>query len=228
MTGGEGPLALSRTLLDAARAGDDLSGLLPRLRDVDPGALVDDDARLAFWINVYNARVKSAVRERGLRGNLLAHRGFFRAVGWDVGGRAVTLHGMEHGLLRGNRPAPWTFWRPLGRADPRLRWAVRRPDARVHFALNCGAVSCPPVRSYAAGRIHEQLDVATRAYLDTEVRIEGDTLVLPYLCRLYRGDFPDVRAFAADHVDDARAAWIRAHPDAPIRWGAYRWEIGEP
>lgn len=163
-----------------------------------------------------------------MRGDLRAYRGFFRAVGWGVGGRAVSLHVMEHGLLRANRPAPWTFWRPLGRADPCLPWAVRRLDARVHFALNCGAVSCPPIRSYAAERVDAQLDVATRAYFDTEVRIDGATLVLPYLCRLYRGDFPDARAFAADHLDEARAAWIRAHPDAPVRWGPYRWRIGEP
>lgn len=223
----EDALSLSRALLDAARAGQDHAPLVARLREVDPAALPDDAARVAFLLNVYNARVKSAIRERGMRGNLLAYRGFFRAVGWDVGGRAITLHEMEHGLLRGNRPAPWTFWRPLRASDPRRAWAPARFDPRVHFALNCGATSCPPIRSYDAARLDAQLDLATRAYLDGEVVIEGEKLRLPYLCRLYARDFPDPRAFAAAHVDAERADWIRTHPNAAITWGEYRWEIGE-
>ena len=35
--------------------------------------------------------------------------------------------------------------------DPRVREAmVARVDPRVHFALNCAAASCPPVRAYTA------------------------------------------------------------------------------
>lgn len=221
------PEALAASYLVATRLAHDTAALERALREVDPGQFTTDAARLAFWINVYNARVKRAVRERGMSGNLLLHRGFFHQVGLDVGGHGVSLHVIEHGLLRGNRRAPYTPWRPLGARDPRRAWAIRAFDPRVHFALNCGAVSCPPIRAYAADRIDAQLARATRAYFETELVIEGGALRLPYLCTLYRADFPDLRAFAAAHVDPARAAWIRAHPDAPLRWSPYRWEIGE-
>lgn len=218
-------VALSDALLVAARAGDDVEPHVRALADVDPAALVGP-ARVAFWLNVYNARVKTAVRERGLRGDLRRHRGFFRGTSWVVGGREVSLHVMEHGLLRANRRAPYTLFRPLGSADPRLGWAAPTLDPRVHFALNCGAISCPPIRAYTAERLDEQLALATRSYLEGEVAIEGETLRLPYLCTLYRGDFPELLPFVAAHVDEERAAWIRANPGARVRWGPYRWEIG--
>jgi len=220
------PVALSQALLVAARAGGDVAPLVARLAEVDPRALVGDAARLAFWINVYNARVKSAVRERKLTGSLRRHPRFFTTVGWVVGGRAVSLHVMEHGVLRGNRPAPRTFWRPLSRSDPRAAWAPSRLDPRVHFALNCGAVSCPPIRAYTAEGLDAQLTLATRAYLDGEVVVTGEGITLPYLCTLYRSDFgAGLLDFVADHVDDARAAALRARPTAKLRWGPYRWEI---
>lgn len=201
---------------------------MARLVHVDPDGIVGDDARLAFWLDVYNARVKTAVRERRMTGNLLRHRGFFREVGWAVGGRFVSLHVLEHGIVRTNRPAPFTFWRPLAVADPRVAWAPARLDPRVHFALNCGARSCPPIRAYTAEGLDAQLTLATRSYLDGEVVVSGGTLTLPHLCKLYRGDFGDLLAFVAAHVDEVRAAWIRAHgATARVRWGAYRWEIGE-
>lgn len=214
------PLSRSAALLEAARAGQPVA---PDLDDVDPAALSGAE-RTAFWLNVYNAKVKAAIREQGVTGTLRAHPGFFRG-GWSVGGRFISLHVIEHGLLRGNRPAPWTFWRPLGSSDPRLAWGVPL-DPRVHFALNCGAVSCPPIRAYTAEKLDAQLALATRAYLDGEVAVEGGVLRLPWLCKLYRGDFPDVREFTAMHVDPERAEWIRKHPGAPLRWGPYRWEIG--
>lgn len=217
-------MVLSEALLAAARAGDDVAPHVRLLATVNPADLAGP-ARVAFWLNVYNARVRTAVRAGELRGDLRRQWGFFRRTSWNVGGHDVSLHVMEHGLLRGNRRAPYTLGRPLGQGDPRLRWAVERLDPRVHFALNCGAISCPPIRAYVAERLDEQLALATRSYLDAEVATEGGALRLPYLCTLYRADFPDLRAFVAAHVDAERAAWIGAHPRAPLRWGPYRWEI---
>ena len=33
--------------------------------------------------------------------------------------------------------------------DPRSAVCLTEVDPRVHFALNCGALSCPPIRIYA-------------------------------------------------------------------------------
>ena len=39
--------------------------------------------------------------------------------------------------------------------------AVDVIDFRIHFALNCGAKSCPPIAFYSYDKINDQLDLAT-------------------------------------------------------------------
>lgn len=177
-------------------------------------------------MNLYNAVVLEAVRAEGLTGDLRRHRGFFHRAGTDVGGLRFPLHVIEHGLLRRARPAPWTFWPSLSPGDPRRVWMLDAVDARVHFALNCGARSCPPIRAYTPEAWHTQLDLATRAYLG-DVRVEGGALVLPYLLKLYRRDIPDPLRRFAGHLPEPVRDWLTRHPDPPIRWAPYDWQLIE-
>ena len=43
------------------------------------------------------------------------------------------------------------------------------PHDRIHFALNCGARSCPPIRVYAAAKLETQLNTAARSFCSQEV-----------------------------------------------------------
>ena len=218
------PIPLSVEILVAARTDPpSVERLVPELAACNPTAISGDAARIAFWVNLYNALVRTAVRAEGLRGDLRTHRRFFHRAAWKIGDETCSLHVIEHGILRNNRPAPWTFWRPLSKTDPRLSFAPSQLDPRVHFALNCGAVSCPPIRAYDPTALDHQLDLATRSYLSGEVSLHGRTLQLPYLCHLYARDFGDraaLLAFIARHTD------IRiSHPNPRVTWGPYRWEI---
>ena len=38
-------------------------------------------------------------------------------------------------------------------------------DPRIHFALNCGATSCPPIRVYSSANLDYQLDRAAASFL---------------------------------------------------------------
>ena len=38
-------------------------------------------------------------------------------------------------------------------SDPRHKMALTSLDPRIHFALNCGASSCPPIRIYTEDRL---------------------------------------------------------------------------
>ena len=62
-----------------------------------------------------------------------------------IGGQTFSLNALEHGVLRGNVPGPYTWSAPFRSGDPRAG-AVLPLDVRIHFALNCGATSCPAVR----------------------------------------------------------------------------------
>ena len=45
------------------------------------------------------------------------------------------------------------YVRPFGEGDPRLSLALERAEPRIHFALNCGAKSCPPIKTYSADSV---------------------------------------------------------------------------
>ena len=72
------------------------------------------------------------------------------------GGLVLSLDEIEHGILRCDRPHPATGKRLLAQGrtdlDPTVL-SVGQFDCRIHFALNCGARSCPAVRFYRVMRI---------------------------------------------------------------------------
>ena len=37
----------------------------------------------------------------------------------------------------------------------------------IHFALVCGAKSCPPIKTYKAEGVHEQLEAAARSFFES-------------------------------------------------------------
>lgn len=45
-------------------------------------------------------------------------------------------------------------------------------DARIHFALNCGAASCPAIKLYSTDTLEEGLAAAAEAFCASEVVIE--------------------------------------------------------
>lgn len=67
---------------------------------------------------------------------------------YNLGGHVFSLDEMEHGILRANAPHPSGKRLLPDEADPRLKLAMKELDFRIHFALNCGAKSCPPIRLF--------------------------------------------------------------------------------
>ncbi len=228
------PAGLSRLLLGEARQVegpgrcDRLEGPARRLRGVDPAAIDGDGKRLAFWINVYNALLLHRLCLRPVRGSVLRRPRLFSAAAYDIGGERYSLNLIEHGLLRRNRRPPYHLRRPLRGSDVRLRAAPSRFDPRIHFTLNCGARSCPPIHIYEPDEIEQQLGLATRAYLgaETEVDNERGRVRLPGLMRLYRADFGDRAAqleLAARHVPAVRAARERHGERLEVRHASFDW-----
>ena len=68
--------------------------------------LVSREARLAFWINTYNALVTEGISAFGLRHSVWEVPDFFQRIGCRIGDRVFTADEIEHGVLRGNRPGP--------------------------------------------------------------------------------------------------------------------------
>ncbi len=205
------------------------------LRDFDPGSLSTREERLAFWINLYNALVIDAVIAFGIRQSVTEGRlgllAFFRRAAYDVGGFRISCDDIEHGILRGNRGHPAVPGPHFGPSDVRRSWMVDPPDVRIHFALNCASLSCPPVGFYDAARIDAQLDMATQNFIAAAVAADMDEgrLCLSRIFSWYAGDFgghAGVLDFVARYVPEEVQAWLLARENAvQLAYEPYDWSL---
>ncbi|NDJ76884.1 MAG: DUF547 domain-containing protein [Chloroflexi bacterium] len=155
------------------------------LCDYDPASLTSDDERLAFWLNLYNALVIHAVIAVGVRERVTEARGFFERAAYIVNGYRLSADDIEHGILRANAGHPFLPGRQFGPHDPRRAMRLPQRDPRLHFALNCGATSCPPISFYSAENLDAQLDLAARNFLNGGgARLERKNGVL-WLSRIF-------------------------------------------
>ncbi len=151
-----------------------------------------DSKRLAFWINIYNGFTQYFLKQDPSL--YIKDRGaFFKKPQIPIAGYQLSMHEIEHGVLR--RGA--TIW-SLGyvrllwaRSDFARKFAVDSVDYRIHFALNCGALSCPPVVAYHLPVVERQLDDSSALYLQQQVQydIKTGTLFVPRLLLWFTGDF---------------------------------------
>jgi hypothetical protein len=183
-------LAASSEFVTAAEAARRLGGV--RL-----ATLTGRGPRLAFWINVYNALVLHGIVRLGVRRSVVRVWNFFGRATFRIDGLVFSVDDIEHGVLRGNRRRVIPPLRPFGARDPRLAHAIEPLDPRIHFAINCGARSCPPVGVYRAEAIDAQLDLATRSFVNQEVWLDGGRLVCSRLFKWYRRDFDGAGGLAA-------------------------------
>lgn len=161
-----------------------------KLRYFDP-TLLSPTERKAFFLNVYNALMIHAIAVLSRPKSTFERIQLYNTAAYSIGGRVYSLDAIEHGVLRGNRAGGSPFASaPFEDADARLQCSLSQLDARIHFALNCGARSCPPVRYYDAKRVDESLDAATRAFLlDVVVDTQRNTVTLSRIFHWYRKDF---------------------------------------
>lgn len=54
--------------------------------------------------------------------------------------------------------------------DPRAALAVNPPDPRIHFALNCGAASCPAIRVFTPASLDAGLEAAAQVFCAGEAK----------------------------------------------------------
>ena len=162
------------------------------LQSFDLRSLKEREERLAFWINIYNIAVIHGVVELEVEKSVKEVSRFFDRVTYEIGGFQFTLNEMEHGILRGNRRPPYRLLRPFGKEDSRLEFAVVPLDPQIHFALVCGAHSCPPVSFYQADQIDFQLQIAAMSFINSpQVKIlpQEETILVSKIFKWYRADF---------------------------------------
>ena len=203
-----------------------------RLAYVRLDTLPDRSARLAFWINVYNALVLHGIVGLGVRRSVARVWNFFGRTAYRIDGLLFSPDDVEHGVLRGNRRRVIPPLRPFGSGDGRRRHRLDPLDPRIHFAINCGARSCPPISVYRADAIEAQLELATRSFVNEEVALENGRLVCSRLFKWYRRDFDaagGLEAFLLRYLDDGPLRRALAAGPAPrLGFRPWDWSLHRP
>jgi hypothetical protein len=136
-----------------------------------------DNEQFAFYANVYNAWTIKLILTKYPDISSIKSLGIFNTGPWKkkvvrLKDQTVSLDHIEHDILR-----------------PRFK------DPRVHFAINCAAKSCPPLRSepYTADRLDQQLDDATRSFINNpdSYRLDGQNLYVSRIFKWFSEDFND-------------------------------------
>ncbi len=169
------------------------------------------DEKLALLINAYNAftlrlvgenRPLASIRNIPARDRWLGRR-------WRIGEHTMSLHEIENVWLR-----------------------TRFIEPRIHFAINCASVGCPPLRAgaYTGATIESELSSHTQAVHEDPrwARFDGTTLWLTKVYIWYAGDFVQaaggIANFAGRYMPDV--ADTLAGGSAPqLRWLPYDWTI---
>jgi hypothetical protein len=155
-------------------------------------SLDNDNKTKAFWINTYNAFVQILLTENP---SLFEDRGaFFKADQINVGGQLMSLDFIEHGIIRGSKvKLSMGFMKDPFASGLEKQFRVEETDGRVHFALNCGATSCPYVAVYSAYELDIELDQISRQFLKrtTDYHKSEDEVYVTTLFSWFKGDFSD-------------------------------------
>lgn len=206
---------------DAFASSTEFQVYLGQLAEVDMARLRISE-RLALWINAYNAYTIELINRHGEREsirNINKSFGFIKGKGpWserfaDVGGYEYTLDEIEHEVIR-----------------PRF------DEPRIHFALVCAALGCPPLENeaYTGTRLDEQLDEQTRGFLarhadKNRVDVASRTVHLSPIFDWYRGDFPEGRAglglYIAPYLPEGPARDLLESGDFDVEFTHYDWSL---
>ena len=152
----------------------------------EPEWFPTEDERKRYYLTAYNAYILFyAASGYPDRHTLWSGLGLFKNKDIVLGGRKLTLNDLEHNIIR-----------------------KEFMDPRIHFALNCGARSCPPLKAgvIAQNATDNELEQAARRFINDpgNVRFDEPSLTL-YLSKIF--DW-----FAVDFLHYLRAKRGLANP----------------
>jgi Protein of unknown function, DUF547 len=186
--------ALSQQFFDAVKNNNSAQAdfLATRLAEFNPQELksqLDSDAKtLAFWMNIYNTSVQYILKKDPSK---FDDRGaFFKAKQITIAGEVLSLDIIEHGILRKSKSKlSLGFLRKIKVSKFERTFRINKVDARIHYALNCGALSCPPIVAYHSEKIEQELDLSVSDYLKKYCVVGENDVKVPVLFSWFRADF---------------------------------------
>lgn len=174
----------------------------------------EEDDQLAFWINAYNVLTVKGIMDNFPLESVLGVTGFFDGVYYQAGGESLTLNDIE---------------------NERIRAVFNEP--RIHFAVNCASMGCPPLRveAFEGAMLENQLEEQTMLFIQRTTRIDSNTMEIHIskLFEWFNGDFESemegggVRMFLSRYLDiEERAALT--NEENRLVYEEYDWTLNVP
>jgi len=168
----------------------------------------DKAERQAFLINAYNAWMLRTILENYPIDSVTDIDGFniFKKKFLKVGGKTMSFDELEKGTI-----------------IPQFK------DPRAHFAINCAAVSCPPLyeEPYTGSKLDSQLNLVTARFLNENpagVRFSksGNEVKVSKLFDWYRKDFKPADG-VIPFINEFRE--LKIPKDTRIEYLEYDWDL---
>lgn len=160
--------------------------------------------KMAFWINAYNAFTVKLIVDHYPVSSIMKLDG---GKPWDVkrmnaGGKSYSLNNIENDILR-----------------PQFK------DARIHFAVNCAAKSCPPLlnRAWTAANLEADFEKQAKAFINNANfnKISSKEVELSKIFEWYAGDFGDLIAYLNKYAS------TKINANAKVKYREYDWGLNE-
>jgi hypothetical protein len=211
-------IAFSQNFLIAIKTEQPYDLYRDTLRNIDlkqlQSELATADQKLAFWINTYNAMVQAKIRDDQKQFD--DRDKFFKTEDQMIGGVELSLDQIENGIMR----------RQTVSSNKQFveAFQVDRVDPRIHFTLNCGATSCPPVAYYSVENLDKDLSLAEASYVTqtSSYNAESNTLEISELFDWFEADFGGKKGVLEVMK---RLEIIPQDADPKITYAPYNWNL---
>lgn len=196
-----------------------LSGYIKSIAASNALTAEEEDVRLSYWINAYNAFTLLAICEKYPIKSINELSSPDQSI-WDhnfiqIAGKKISLNHIEHSIIRKQFKEP-----------------------RIHFALVCASKSCPPLRSeaFAGAELNNQLEDQGRIFFrdpsrnqfDLKTRTAKLSRVLEWYSKDFGNDKREVLAYTARFLPQDLASDIRANLQSwQISYLEYDWALNE-
>ena len=160
--------------------------------------------KMAYWINAYNAyTVKLIIDNYPVTSITKLHNGKPWDVPWiTLGNKTYSLNNIENDILR-----------------PQYK------DARIHFAVNCAAKSCPPLlnRAWTAQNLHTNLEQQTKNFINNPkyTVISEKKADISKIFEWYAADFGNIIKYLNMYSD------AKLKDNAKVQYMEYDWRLNE-
>jgi len=162
------------------------------------------ERKMAYWINAYNANTINLILDNypvNSINDIAGGKPFDKKIA-NLGGQSLSLNDIENNIIR-----------------PRFK------DARIHFAVNCAAKSCPPLwyRAWTADNLNSQLDAQTKSFINNPTfnTIKNNEVNISKIFDWYKDDFGNIQEFLDKYGDKD------VDKEAKVSYKEYNWDLNK-